>query len=266
MATLASTLVGTFTASMGLYDRVSDRREQHKQRKRDTKQDGDIKQLKEDFEKAQERAENRQREIDRLKSGGGEGGVGQGGGGGQGGGRRNDDVGFVLSRDAAMIQRMYDDGFGRYGSRFAQGDGMFHANSGVISTNHTQQPSRKINSKLKSSPFSKPSSTFSKTLSTTTANSHAPTKPSSLPLPTPLARAHWTPCTKHNSGCPQVTQSVPPRHHDRYRHLLAAHRRLSWTLEISYSVATAWTYNMHVTSHYPLTLHPVVHANVPPVA
>lgn len=115
MATLASTLVGTFTASMGLYDRVSDKRQQHKQRARDVQQDGEIKQLKNEFEKAQQRAEDRQKEIDRLKNGGG---------GGGGGGRGNDDVGFVLSRDAAMIQRMYDDGFGRYGSRFAQGDGM----------------------------------------------------------------------------------------------------------------------------------------------
>jgi hypothetical protein len=116
MATLASTLVGTFTASMGLYDRVSDKREQHKQKQRDTKQDGEIKQLKDEFTKAQKAAEDRQNEIDRLKSGGGN----RGGGGG---GRGNDDVGYNLGRDAAMVQRMYDDGFGRYGSRFAQGDG-----------------------------------------------------------------------------------------------------------------------------------------------
>src|SRR5690349_6263220 len=110
MATLASTLVGTFTASMGLYDRVSDKRQQHKQRQRDVKQDGEIKELREDFKKAQQAAEERQQEIDRLKNGGG-------------GGRRDDDVGYNLGRDAAMVQRMYDDGFGRYGSRFAQGDG-----------------------------------------------------------------------------------------------------------------------------------------------
>jgi hypothetical protein len=118
MATLASTLVGTFTASMGLYDRVSDKRQQHKQKARDVKQDGEIKQLKDEFTKAQKQAEERQQEIDRLKNGGG------GGGGGRGyGGRGDDDVGYNLGRDAAMVQRMYDDGFGRYGSRFAQGDG-----------------------------------------------------------------------------------------------------------------------------------------------
>jgi hypothetical protein len=43
VATLASTLVGTFTASMGLWERVADRREQHRQKQRDSKQDGEIK-------------------------------------------------------------------------------------------------------------------------------------------------------------------------------------------------------------------------------
>lgn len=125
MATLASTLVGTFTASMGLYDRVSDKRQQHKQRARDTKQDGEIKQLKDEFQKAQQAAEERQQEIDRLKSGGG-----QGGGGSQQVARRGgDDVGYNLERDAMMVQRMYDDGFGRYGRRFAQGDGAYFATS-----------------------------------------------------------------------------------------------------------------------------------------
>jgi hypothetical protein len=152
MATLASTLVGTFTASMGLYDRVSDKRQQHKQRARDVQQDGEIKQLKDEFEKAQQRAEDRQKEIDRLKNGGG-----------GGGGRGNDDVGFVLSRDAAMIQRMYDDGFGRYGSRFAQGDGKSHTNSPRMSLT-SSQPLPKTNSKPKSSPSSKLSSTSCKTL------------------------------------------------------------------------------------------------------
>ncbi|KAF2850323.1 hypothetical protein T440DRAFT_397405 [Plenodomus tracheiphilus IPT5] len=110
MATLASTLVGTFTASMGLWERVHDRRESHKQKVRDTKQDGEIKQLREQFEKAQQSAEGRQQEIDRLKSGGGD----------RGGGR--DDPGRNFERDGMMIQRMYDEGYGRMGSRFAQGD------------------------------------------------------------------------------------------------------------------------------------------------
>jgi hypothetical protein len=128
MATLASTLVGTFTASMGLYDRVSDKREQHKQKQRDGKQDGEIKKLREEFEKTQKAADERQKEIDRLKDGGGNNGGNNNNNNGNGGGRRgsyNDDVGYNLERDAMMVQRMYDDGFGRYGRRFAQGDGMY---------------------------------------------------------------------------------------------------------------------------------------------
>lgn len=114
VATLASTLVGTFTASMGLWERVADRREQHRQKQRDSKQDGEIKELKQQFEDAQKKAEGRQQEIDRLKNGGG---------GGQWGGR--DDVGNNFQRDGMMIQRMYDQGYGRMGSRFAQGDGRY---------------------------------------------------------------------------------------------------------------------------------------------
>ncbi|KAI4635375.1 uncharacterized protein J4E87_000326 [Alternaria ethzedia] len=105
VATLASTLVGTFTASMGLWERVSDKRQQHRQKQRDTKQDGEIKELKKQFEEAQKRADGRQQEIDRLKNGGG-----------------RDDVGNNFERDGMMVQRMYDQGYGRMGSRFAQGD------------------------------------------------------------------------------------------------------------------------------------------------
>lgn len=140
MATLASTLVGTFTASMGLYDRVSDKRQQHKQQKRDVKQDSEIKQLKEEFEQSRKAAEERQREIDRLKSGGGGGGDGggyQNDGGQQMVRRGGDDVGYNLQRDAMMIQRMYDDGYGRYGRRFAQGDGSYHAT--LLSNIHTDR-------------------------------------------------------------------------------------------------------------------------------
>jgi hypothetical protein len=123
VATLASTLVGTFTASMGLWERVADRREQHRQKIRDTKQDDEIKKMKEQFEEAQKRADGRQQEIDRLKSGGGQG---QGQIGWGGGGR--DDVGNNFERDGMMIQRMYDQGYGRMGNRFAQGDGMSQSN------------------------------------------------------------------------------------------------------------------------------------------
>jgi len=55
VATLASTLVGTFTASMGLWERVADKRQQHRQKARDTKQDGEIKELKKQFDESQKR-------------------------------------------------------------------------------------------------------------------------------------------------------------------------------------------------------------------
>jgi hypothetical protein len=118
-ATLASTLVGTFTASMGLWERVHDRREAHKQKKRDTEQDDNIKQLQERFDEAQKKADKRQEEIDRLRDG-------RDGGGGRGGERRigyHDDVGDNFERNGMMIQRMYDDMYGRYGNKFARGDG-----------------------------------------------------------------------------------------------------------------------------------------------
>ncbi|KAI0572486.1 hypothetical protein Ptr902_06671 [Pyrenophora tritici-repentis] len=105
VATLASTLVGTFTASMGLWERVADRRQQHRQKAKDSKQDGEIKELKKQFEEAQQRAEGRQQEINRLRNGG-----------------SRDEVGNNFERDGMMIQRMYDQGFGRMGNRFAQGD------------------------------------------------------------------------------------------------------------------------------------------------
>jgi len=107
VATLASTLVGTFTASMGLWERVADKRQQHRQKARDTKQDGEIKDLKKQFEEVQKQADGRQQEIGRLRNGGG-----------------RDDVGNIFERDGMMIQRMYDQGYGRMGNRFAQGDGM----------------------------------------------------------------------------------------------------------------------------------------------
>lgn len=134
-ATLASTLVGTFTASMGLWERVHDRREAHKQKQTDSKQDGEIKQLREQFEQAQKKGQERQDEIDRLRNGdGGRGGGGGGGGGGRGGGYR-DDVGESFERNGMMIQRMYDDMYGRMGNRFARGDGIVP----LLNSRHTHR-------------------------------------------------------------------------------------------------------------------------------
>jgi hypothetical protein len=112
---------------MGLWERVADRREQHKQKIRDTKQDGEIEKLQKQFEEAQKKAEGRQQEIDRLQNGGGGQGQGQWG-------RGRDDVGNNFERDGMMIQRMYDQGYGRMGSRFAQGDSTLCSHAGQKKT------------------------------------------------------------------------------------------------------------------------------------
>lgn len=96
VATLCSTLIGTFTSSMGLWDRVADRR---KQKKIDSKQSDEIKELKEQVAKAEERSKERDQQL-----------------------RRRDDVGDNFEMSGAMIQRQYDQGYGRLGKRFAQGD------------------------------------------------------------------------------------------------------------------------------------------------
>lgn len=97
VATLCSTLVGTFSSSMGLWERVQDKR---KQKKRDVKQDDEIKQLKEQV------AQNKSRFLEgqRQQQGGG------------------DEVGQSLARSGAMIRREFDDGYDQFGRGFAVGD------------------------------------------------------------------------------------------------------------------------------------------------
>lgn len=91
---------------MGLYDRVAEKREKRKQGHRDTKQDGEIKKLQEQVAAAEKRGQERGRRNQDS----------QGGGGGR------DDVGDNLGMSGAMIQRQYDEGYGRMGRKFAMGD------------------------------------------------------------------------------------------------------------------------------------------------
>lgn len=107
IATLCSTLVGTFTSSIGLWDRVQDKR---KQGKRDLKQEEAIKKL-------QERADKVEKERDELHR--------------RGPPRQalpppsryyDDEVGDSFERSGQLIQRQFDEGYGRLGSRFARGD------------------------------------------------------------------------------------------------------------------------------------------------
>jgi len=107
IATLCSTLVGTFTSSMGLYETIAKKRHQ---RKRDTGQDEEIKKLKERVEAADKR--EKERDDDRDD------------------GRRRgsprlgprDEFAESLDRSGAMIQRQYEQGYERLGRRFAVGD------------------------------------------------------------------------------------------------------------------------------------------------
>ncbi|KAK6834075.1 hypothetical protein PG987_008769 [Apiospora arundinis] len=91
IATLCSTLIGTFTSSMGLWDRVKDKRQQTK---RDTEQDKEIKQLR------------KQRQLPPLPPRR----------------RREDEVAYALERSGALIGREFDEGYERLGRRFAIGD------------------------------------------------------------------------------------------------------------------------------------------------
>ncbi|KAF5681870.1 hypothetical protein FDENT_7937 [Fusarium denticulatum] len=82
----SATLVGTFTSSMGLWDRVKEKR---KQAKRDTTQDEEIKKLKAQVEQNS---------------------------------RARDEVEASFQRSGALINREFEDGYQRYGQRFAIGD------------------------------------------------------------------------------------------------------------------------------------------------
>ncbi|KAK7402527.1 hypothetical protein QQX98_011735 [Neonectria punicea] len=98
IATLCSTLVGTFTSSMGLWDRVKEKR---KQQHRDTTQDDDIKKLKAYVERSEKRDNEQDRAIAR---------------------RDRDEVGASFQRSGALISREFEDGYERLGRDFAVGD------------------------------------------------------------------------------------------------------------------------------------------------
>ncbi|KAK7750033.1 hypothetical protein SLS62_008026 [Diatrype stigma] len=124
IATLCSTLVGTFSSSMGLWDRVKERR---KQQKRDIQQDSEIKALREKVEASERRPPpHHQQQQHRLEQAPPPSRDSRGGGRGGGGGRSRDwdrdEVGDAFERSGALIRREFDDGYERYGRRFAVGD------------------------------------------------------------------------------------------------------------------------------------------------
>ena len=83
---------------MNLYDAVQQRK---KQKKTDSKQDDELKSLRERVDKAEQRAKDKERE--------------------------RDDYGQNFQQASALIQRQYDEGYGRLGSRFAMGDSELRA-------------------------------------------------------------------------------------------------------------------------------------------
>jgi hypothetical protein len=112
IATLISTIVGTFTTGIGLFDRLNDKRKQHK---RDHSQDDKISEL-----------ERRVGEAERRTGGNGRDGRGDGNGRGSRDGRDGDDGGLrdSLEYGGGMVRREYDAGFERMGRRFGEGDCM----------------------------------------------------------------------------------------------------------------------------------------------
>ena len=146
IATLCSTLIGTFTSSMGLWDRVSEKR---RQKHRDTRQDAEIKQLKDQVERNER--DNRERSH-----------------------RERDDLGDALGRSGALIRHEYDQGYEHLGRRFAVGDSKL-ALPKTKTIADSEQLSPRTSSKHRSSRCSRRSSRSCKMPSTTAATSPEPT-------------------------------------------------------------------------------------------
>jgi hypothetical protein len=99
LATLVSTIIGTFTTGLGLYERVGQKR---KQQKTDSKQDTKIQELEAQVKKAEENSKKKS-SGNNQKS-------------------RPDAVEDSLERSGPMIKREYERDFARLGDRFASGD------------------------------------------------------------------------------------------------------------------------------------------------
>ena len=92
---------------MGFWDKVKDRR---KQQRRDTTQDDEIKQLKsrvDSFEKQGRGRDRDERSVSRSRADSD---------------WSSDEVGYSFEKSGALIRREFDDGYQRYGQKFAVGD------------------------------------------------------------------------------------------------------------------------------------------------
>jgi hypothetical protein len=97
---LLSTIAGTFTTGINLFDRVNDKRKEAKQQKLDETQDEKIKKLEQRVNQNESR----------FRQGNGQGQAGA------------DDVRQSLEYGGPRLQREYDRNFMRLGDRFAEGD------------------------------------------------------------------------------------------------------------------------------------------------
>jgi IS5 family transposase len=112
---LCSTIAGTFTTSIGLWDRIKQRR---KQLEKDLAQDDVTKKLKAQLGEVEKKLEIESA----AKGGGSQAGGSQEGGSQAGGNQEEDKVGASLERSGALISRAFEEGYSRLGQRFAVGD------------------------------------------------------------------------------------------------------------------------------------------------
>jgi len=97
VATLVSTIMGTFITGINLFERVGEKRNQ---KKRDKSQDDKLKELEQKLNNSQNQNQNNNR----------------------GPGRREQDLQHSLQDGGPMIRREYDRDYARLGPRFADGD------------------------------------------------------------------------------------------------------------------------------------------------
>jgi hypothetical protein len=103
VATLVSTIMGTFITGFNLVERVGEKRNQ---KKRDKGQDEKLNELQKKLEETEKREK-------------------MGAMGPPMGGRRPQDLQYSLQDGGPMVRREYDRNYARLGPRFAEGDGEF---------------------------------------------------------------------------------------------------------------------------------------------
>lgn len=168
IATLVSTLVGTFAASHNLYERLN-------QKKKDENQDGAIKKLEDKMDQMVKKKDEKKDDGDADK----------------------DDLKDSLDKSQRLIRREYDVCYDRLGRRFAVGDSECTLQPRIRAPNFTcmryspmNQSSQRMSSKSKSYFSNKPSLVFWKMLSTMAGASIVPVSTNSCGLRMLPGRAH----------------------------------------------------------------------------